>query len=136
MKEFEPYKDVFLAAYHNNLFDVSIHKTGMVSRKIPMFVSRQHIVNYFDENPYILTRVGEYLHFCTTTFRMGDDVETIQHHCFRIKESSIYSDELIVEPSYFGSYWPYTDQFSRAYNLYCTSVLAILTRFALFLSDH
>lgn len=136
MKEFEPYKEVFLAAYYNKLFDVSIHKTGMVSRNIPLFVSRQHIVNYFDENPYVLTRVGEFLHFCTTTFRLGDDVETITHHCFRIKESSIGSDELIVEPSYFGSYWPYTHLFSEKYNKYCIGVLAILTRFALFLSDH
>ena len=132
MKEFEPYKDVFLAAYHNNLFDVSVHRTGMVSRKIPIFVSRQHIVNYFDENPYILTRVGEYLHFCTTTFKIDCSDGTVQHHCFRIKESSIDSDELIVEPSYFGSYWPYTHLFSREYNKYCMGILAILMRFLTF----
>ena len=99
MKEFEKYREVFLAAYHNNLFDVWVHKTGMTKRKEPTFISKQHIVNFFHEAPYIMTRVGEYIHFYEIEFHREKGV---RKEGFRIKESSIDGD-LEVEPTVWGT---------------------------------
>ena len=53
---FKTVKNVFLAAYANNLFDAPIHRTGMKTEGFPFFSYRENVYDFFAEYPYIMTK--------------------------------------------------------------------------------
>lgn len=123
---YDDIKAVFKAAYHNQLFDGSISRSGIAKRKIPRFMSRAHIHAFFEENPYVMTRVGEYIHFYVVSMTLDPKFDKIG---FRIKESDLFDGK--VEEIAWGHYHPLCDLFSRDYKELVAEYLAIFTHLAI-----
>ena len=125
---YEDIKPVFQAAYHNDLFDGSIARSGISTRKVPIFMSRAHIQAFFDENPYVMTRVGEYIHFYVVSMRLDNSYD---HKGFRVKESDLFDGE--VEKIEWGVCHPWCDLFSEEYSWISAKYLAVYTDLTVFL---
>ena len=116
---YDDIKAVFKAAYHNKLFDGPIAGSGIAKRKIPRFMSRAHIHAFFEENPYVMTRVGEYIHFYVVSMTLDPKFEDVG---FRIKESDLFDGE--VEEIAWGMDYIYMKLYSREYKKMVARYLA------------
>ena len=82
-------------------------------------MSRAHIHAFFEENPYVMTRVGEYIHFYVVSMTLDPKFEDAG---FRIKESDLFDGE--VEEIAWGMDYIYMKLYSKAYKKIVARYLA------------